>query len=215
VVVRNHNGAIPNIPTPSNFLTTVVDANTLELQGTSVTTAGSGGTIEYSTSSEAIIYTLSQNRQSLYTRFALKQSAGFNNNNADIAKIVRFHESNLNLIGTMIIRAGGGIEFGTDQAGDFTRVANVNLPFPGFNSFLGSWVWVEVFWDISNAGAPHAMVWVNDVLYMDQTWSTSTLNGKAIGKISYDGVVNSMDGSGHTEWFDEIGISTQRMGVPP
>lgn len=165
--------------------------------------------------------------QKVYVRLGYKQSSPFNSvggvSNNDVVKMIRFKRTPFgNMIGSFLI---AGATSGPGKAGAMfwslddldtspflgSQFNNVGT-FPGFNTMLDSWHWIEIMYDISTTNALQAQVWVDDVLYLDRTMVKSN-GGFSMAQIQFDGTINSMSEIS-TAWFDEIGISTQKMGIP-
>lgn len=162
-------------------------------------------------------------RTSVFVRVMYRQSDPFNKNgstnNFDQVKLIRLLGPGFSgqlgafFISNSLNSSPGVLLCGfADLNGNIQRPPNLNLPAPNLNSLLDTWIHIEGHWDISVTNALKFEGWINGVQYFDYTIAASN-QGKTFGVVQFDGTINSMQQQS-TAWFDEIGISSQRMGIP-
>jgi hypothetical protein len=168
-------------------------------------------------------YQLPSTRTSLYVRFAMMHSTNFNSNNEDEQKVCRLEGPTFFQQGTLIVvgrknapSLAGLFAWKWDGLDTSPFVGNIgvtqNPPAPNMNDLQNQWVWIEIFADITTDNALRVMIWVNDSLHLDVTTAKGN-QGRVYGIVQFDGTINSM-ATQSTMWIDEIGISSQRMGIP-
>jgi hypothetical protein len=163
-------------------------------------------------------YVMPSARTAFYCRFAYMQNSGFNNNNQDEVKVHRALGPGFNFqAGTLIILPGGQFAWKWDQLDNTAPFVgnlgpNDNQPAPNANSLDGSWHWIEIFRDISTDNALHVEIWIDDVRYFNYTTARPN-QSRTYQVVQFDGTINSVTATAQA-WFDEIGIGTQKMGIP-
>ena len=161
----------------------------------------------------AFFYDLPSSRQAFYIRFAYRQASGWPNN--DDMKVQRVQASNKNgQFGSFLIRGGSSNfwYFWDDLEPTTVLNPNVNLPAPTANELRGEWHWYEIYRDISVDGQLVVKIWIDDVLYFDYVTNAGN-QGVTYRRLQFDGTVNSLSNAS-SAWFDEIGISSTKMGIP-
>lgn len=170
-------------------------------------------------------------RASVFIRFAYRQSNPFNTNgvqsNADVVKVCRVYRPTLTgPFGGIYIPSSNEYNIGIDNLVPNAGGPSVGQQFPPNvntgtqprpNARLGQWTVFELFVDYSVDGAVIIRCWIEDVLYFDRTLNVSNKQSGAnilAGRIQFDGTVNSMASANSTAWFDDIGFSTTKMGIP-
>lgn len=79
------------------------------------------------------------------------------------------------------------------------------------NATRGQWHWYEFFADYNTSNNIIYKVWQDDVLIIDGVVPRPSLG--RVGTVQIDGTFNSIN-TAEDVWYDSIGISTQKMGVP-
>jgi hypothetical protein len=81
------------------------------------------------------------------------------------------------------------------------------------NGLLGKWVNVELMVDMTTSNALAFQIWINGVLYFDYTGARA-IHSPSTGTFEwyqFRGTTNSMQQQS-SDWIDQVGISTSRMG---
>jgi hypothetical protein len=154
----------------------------------------------------------------VYVRVRYKQGA--NADNSGIKKTIRIRATidgvSDRAIGTLDIQWGGWNFFGDDFGdGDnhFQTVASVATAGP--DTFRGVWRYLEFMVDYTTAGYQKAKVWVDGVQVLDASvkLSQAVPSNMNIDWVYLASVFNGPSDT-RSEWFDDVAISTDYIGVP-
>jgi hypothetical protein len=148
--------------------------------------------------------------RTVYTRWRFKYDTRFDTDG--IFKMIRFHAPNMGTMnGTLLIQWGRFVwAWDTFSSGVYQNVGTEVTPA----SLAGGWHWYEIMNDISVNGSPRVRMWIDGVLKMDATLSsTAATNGLSFGTLQLTGTYNSPAATA-TSWLDDVAISTSCIGVP-
>jgi hypothetical protein len=141
----------------------------------------------------------------VYTRWAYKQAAGFNN--SGIKKLLRFRDAGQSaLMVTLAIHWG---KFDWSWDGD-SQTWWVDTVTP--DQLRGGWHWFEVMNDMSTPGTVKAKVWIDGQLVVDAVRAYS-YGGTQLGAAAINGVYNGPVPDSY-EWTDDVAISTSCIAAP-
>ncbi|GEM_PF-6113247 len=213
--INGHSNASLN----GNQNVTYIDADHFSVPVSAGYTGGTGGST--SRNQAFGIYAPSYNPSTYYSqayfRFAYKQSTGFDNSNP--IKVFRVQHDFDTLIGTVMFNASGANRIqihpeATVSPGAMT--ANTNLPAPTPSSLAGGWHWYEFYVNSIDSTHTAYKLWVDDVLYFD--YPNVVISGARTNSIFNHFLIGSTFNGINTNgnvWYDYLGMSTQRMGIPP
>lgn len=164
----------------------------------------------------AFYYLLSQPQKSLYVRFAYKQGPNFDNSNP--IKVLRFLAPGFGTqLGTLMFNANTSnlVQVNPDQIQGSSPSGglspNTGNPAKTPNQTRGEWHWYEFFADFNTSNSIVYKVWQDDVLIIDGVIARPSLG--PVGTIQIDGTFNAIN-TAEDVWYDSIGVSTERMGIP-
>jgi uncharacterized protein YjdB len=152
----------------------------------------------------------------IFVRMACKFSAGFNF--ADNIKILRPTHTKYGAKSFSLVSNAGGNSFvinpGSSQPSQpITSVGPTESGAPSPRSLAGQWFWVELEVETRSASNATIRVWINDQLTHNITRTDWTAPATTFQQIHMPLWANSMPTASSFS-CDEIGLSTQRMGIP-
>lgn len=166
----------------------------------------------------AFFFLLNTPRKALYGRFAYKQGPNFDNSNP--IKVFRYLAPSFGTqYGTVMFNANTSnlVQVNPDQIQGSPAFGSLspNTANPAIrpNASRGQWHWYEFFADYNTDGNYIFKVWQDDVLIIDGVVPRNISPLPNIGTVQIDGTFNSIN-TAEDVWYDSIGISTQKMGVP-
>ncbi len=156
---------------------------------------------------------LGQDYRDLWVRFALKHA---NNVSPGIQKLLRIETSpGVRLCGTFDangVQAGDGFSWYWDNLASGGDGGYAISPA----SLLGQWHWYEFHLQYPVRAKAHLDMYLDGVLKISSDSNLTNDGTYAIRDLQFGGTVNAITGPDVTfdTRFDQIGISTQKMGIP-
>jgi hypothetical protein len=154
----------------------------------------------------------------VHVRVRYKQGA--NADNSGIKKTIRIRATidgvSDRAVGTLDIQWGGWNFFGDDFGdGDNHFQTDASRATAGPDTFRGVWRYLELMVDYSTIGYQKAKVWVDGVLVLDTTIKLAQ-NVSSNMNIDWVYLASVFNGPSDTrsEWFDDLAVSTDYIGVP-
>jgi hypothetical protein len=154
----------------------------------------------------------------VHVRVRYKQGAGADN--SGIKKTIRVRATidgvSDRAIGTLDIQWGRWNFFGDDFGDGNNHFQNSGSEATaGPDTFRGTWRYVELMVDYSTVGYQKARIWVDGTLVLDASIKLSQ-NMSSNMNIDWVYLASVFNGPSNTrsEWFDDVAVSTDYIGVP-